>query len=134
MNHLSVGIQGEQTARNYLEEKGYVILDKNYFEKKCGIKMAEIDIVAQKKINFWQRICGRKEEVVFVEVKSSAVTQTDFTPEMRFDSSKKEKIARLAEVWMNKHRLYDWPWRIDVISVQGAQNGVKAVISHFENV
>ena len=54
-NNKEIGKLGEDMAVKYLEEKGYVILERNrHFSRAC-----EIDIIALK-----------KETLVFVEVKT----------------------------------------------------------------
>ncbi|WP_312353675.1 YraN family protein, partial [Aminipila sp.] len=51
---MSLGFQGEEVASNYLKNKGYQVLERNF---RC--KMGEIDIIA----------CIHKT-LVFVEVKT----------------------------------------------------------------
>lgn len=52
-NHREVGRQFEDAAAAYLESKGYVILERNYGDRK-----GEIDIIAKD-----------GKELVFIEVK-----------------------------------------------------------------
>jgi len=134
MAEESLGQRGEQEAVNFLVQRGFKILSRNYFGQKDGIRLSEIDIVAQEKLSLLAKIMGKKEEIVFVEVKSSSFVSQDFCPEMRFDDRKKQKIAKLAQVWLSQRKISDWPWRIDVISVQGLKSSQKPLIGHYQNV
>lgn len=54
MNHKAFGDQGEALAKQYLEDKGYKILQENY-----RTKIGEIDLIVTK-----------EHQLVFVEVKT----------------------------------------------------------------
>ena len=54
MNHNELGKWGEEYAANYLEKKGYELLERNWFFNK-----AELDIIARK-----------DDQLVVVEVKT----------------------------------------------------------------
>jgi len=67
---------GERFAREYLEEKGYKIIEQNY-----KTKYAEIDLVARK-----------GKELVFVEVRTKK--GEDFgTPEETINNKKMRKVV-----------------------------------------
>ena len=60
MSSKQLGILGEQIAEDYLKNKGYQILDKNYFSRiSTGPKIGEVDIVVKK-----------NDIISFIEVKT----------------------------------------------------------------
>jgi putative endonuclease len=77
--HLALGSAGEQLAAQWLQQKGYTILQQNFRWGKT-----EIDIVATK--GEWLHI---------VEVKASSTNKWG-TPEMRVDQKKMRMLQRAA--------------------------------------
>lgn len=112
-----VGVLGEEKACEYLKEKGYLILERN-FRKSYG----EIDIIALK-----------NNVLVFVEVKSR--TNTSYgTP---FDAIATQKLRQIVKgaryyKYMLHPELPD-DLRIDVIGVM-IKDGKVLSIEHRENV
>jgi len=99
-------------AADFLVEKGFQILERNY-----RYKHAEIDLIVQK--NDW---------VLFIEVK----TRSSFEfgePEEFVDDRKANRIFEAAEEWIFST---DWKGhiRFDIISVRLDLN---PVIEHFED-
>jgi putative endonuclease len=87
MNSKQLGALGEKIAEEYLKNKGYKILDKNYtFKLKSGLKIGEIDIVAKE-----------RDSICFIEVKTLAGSNPFFSPESKIDYFKKRKIIKTAE-------------------------------------
>ena len=128
MDSKKLGILGEKIAQNYLEKKGYQILDKNYSSKFIsGPKRGEIDIVAKK-----------SDIISFVEVKTLEDSGEPFSaisPEEKFTLAKKRKIIKMAESWLIENKIpLDSKWQIDVISIKTNSEDKKAKILHFENV
>ncbi len=103
-----VGRIGESVAVQFLERKGFTILDRNY-RKPWG----EIDIIAEK-----------AGIVRFVEVKTLSrenipdVTRemSGYRPEEQVHPTKLRKIARTAELYMNGKR-DEREYQIDVVGV-----------------
>lgn len=99
MDKKAIGNRGEALAAQYLVEKGYSVIAKNYRHKR-----AEIDLIAQK--------AGL---LVFVEVKARSSTGYGF-PEEAVDEKKAAMIVDAAD-----HYIYEAAWegliRFDVISV-----------------
>ena len=60
--HNTIGNEGEEIARKYLENKGYSIVEQNYRTKR-----AEIDIIARLRQGFGGL---GKDILVFVEVRT----------------------------------------------------------------
>ncbi len=112
--HNELGELGEKLAREYLEQKGYTILAKNWTYQK-----AEIDIIAQKD----------PEILVIVEVKTRNNTFIG-NPE-EFVSKKKIKLLVMAaNEYVVSNRL-NVEVRFDIIAV--VHNSKYQKIEHIEN-
>lgn len=114
MQTLRTGKEGEKLAAQYLEEKGYHILEGNYRHKR-----GEIDLIVRK-----------EKLLVFVEVKTRSTKGFGF-PEESVDLKKEEKILETAEQYLYEK---NWlgPIRFDVISVL-LNKSSKPEIEHFED-
>jgi putative endonuclease len=94
------GKGGEEVAAQFLERKGFKVVEMNY-RKKWG----EIDIVAV------------KDGVVrFVEVKTVSRESETYRPEELLHISKLRKVARTAALYMEAHR-DDREYQIDAVTV-----------------
>jgi putative endonuclease len=118
-----VGKLGEDIGVKYLKNKGCKILDRN-FEKHVGsMKLGEIDIVARK-----------DKVIIFCEVKTLS-SEKGLSPEQRVDAKKKETIIKIAEIWLDEHKIsLNSQWQIDVLAIVLNFNFHKAKIKHFENI
>ncbi len=115
VNKRRFGIIGEKIAQNYLKNKGYKIIETNFYTRK-----GEIDIIAQK-----------DKCIIFVEVK----TRNNFeygTPAMAVNAIKKTHIKNSAKIYIHTNKLYGWNVRFDVIEVI-IKSG-KCQINHIENI
>ena len=111
--HNELGKKGEELAIEYLQEKGYVILEKNYRFQK-----AEIDIIAKK-----------AEVLIVVEVKTRSTSY--FGNPQDFISSKKVKLlVAAADNYINEKEL-EVELRFDVIALIKEKEKFK--IEHLEN-
>ena len=107
------GREGEKIAAEYLQKKGYTIVERNFRFRK-----AEIDLIAQ-----------RGDTLVVVEVKSR--TSPYFgTPESFVSSQKIKRLVMAADHYVTIHQL-TVTVRFDIISIIG-QNQVKE-IQHIED-
>ena len=79
---------GEDKACSFLEERGFNIIDRNYYSR-----FGEIDIIAT------------KEDVLhFIEVKSG-----EYDPIYQITARKISKIVKTADIYMQRKRLqYDY--------------------------
>lgn len=112
--HLQMGVWGEELAADYLREKGYVILERDW---RSGHR--DIDIIAR------QDAC-----IVFVEVKTRR--SSDFgSPAEAVDYSKQRNLLRAINHYLH-YRQIDMPWRFDVISIVGVP-GEQPAIEHIED-
>ena len=93
-----IGQRGEAAAAAYLEERGYQIRARRY--RAAG---GEIDLVADE-----------KEELVFVEVKTS---QRASRPEQRVDRAKQKRLTRVARHYIQHCTAADVVCRFDVLAV-----------------
>jgi len=110
-----IGNRGEDLATAYLEEKGWIILDRNYFFEK-----AEVDIVATD--TKW---------IIFVEVKTRTGTYFGH-PEEFVTPAKEAKIKMAAEAWIYERKMETAIVRFDIISIIENKNG-EHKITHFED-
>lgn len=108
------GQRGEDIASEYLREKGYEILKRNYSNK-----FGELDIIAK-----------QGDATIFVEVK--AKIGIDFgLPEEEVGKGKLNKIRAMATVYLDGRSV---PCRIDVVAVVFNPDMSIGRISHYENV
>ncbi|OHA63030.1 MAG: hypothetical protein A3E07_01440 [Candidatus Wildermuthbacteria bacterium RIFCSPHIGHO2_12_FULL_45_9] len=124
----TLGTIGEELAIRFLKGKGYAVLDKNFSYRPEGSpQAAEIDIIAQ------------KDHILhFVEVKTitqKAGEEDAWMPEEKVNYGKQRKIAKAAEIWMNKRKVsLDRPYQIDVVAIVMNKQTQKASIRFLENV
>lgn len=95
------GDASEQLAEQYLVERGYRILDRQFLTR-----MGEIDLVAE-----------QGGEIVFVEVKARHTDEFGY-PEAAVTKSKLRKIANTAELYLRIKQLTNKPFRIDVVAIE----------------
>lgn len=93
------GDESETLATRYLEQKDFVILERNYFARKLG----EIDIVAQK-----------DDALHFIEVKSG---KTDFDPIYNVTPTKLRKVINSAHYYLKTKKL-DMAFSIDALIIR----------------
>ena len=110
MNTKQSGAQGEQAACDYLVNKGYRILTRNY-RKTCG----EIDIVATD-----------GKTLVFAEVKKRA-SQAFGGPLAAVTTAKQQKISLTAQWYIKENAPKFDSIRFDVICLLPGE------IQHIEN-
>lgn len=117
MDTKLLGDLGEKIAREYLENKGYKILDKNFRYSKLG----ELDIIAQ-----------HGSDIVFIEVKTRMKTGPGgFWPEDNITYDKQKKLIKLSQIWMAKHK-FSGDWQIDVLAIEIYRDNTHD-IRHLEN-
>ncbi len=109
---IKTGNKGEELAANFLINKGYEIVARNY-----RYKHAEIDLIVKK-----------ETLLVFVEVKTRSSTVFG-EPESFVTPKKAAKVLEGAEQFMIEN---DWHGniRFDIISVK---TGSTFLIDHFED-
>jgi len=107
--HISIGQLGEDIVTQYLKNRGYRIVERNY-RKKWG----EIDVIAQ------------KDTVLhFIEVKSTEVFgevpregEEAYRPEDHVHAHKKERLSRVIQTYLLEKKVSaEKEWAIDVAVV-----------------
>ena len=110
-----IGKDGEEIAAKYLSDKGYKILEKNYYTK-----FGEIDLIALK-----------NSVLIFVEVKLKHGDGFG-TPEEMIGNSKLSQVQRMAEFYLMDNpdiaKKYN-SYQIDAICVVTNKR-----INHYENL
>lgn len=115
-SNLEIGQLGESMAQDYLQSKGYIIIDQNYKNK-----YAEIDLIAQD-----------KNTIVFVEVKTR-IGERFGSPEDAINRDKTFRLIRNAQAYM-AYRHNPCTYRIDVICLVLDENKEIKRIDHYENI
>ena len=111
-----LGRWGEDLAVQFLERKGYTILDRNYFTP-----FGELDIIA-----------AVQDSLVFVEVKTRSSNKFAF-PEQSVTHRKQQRMLKAAEQYYDRHPASPETWQFDVIAVT-RKLGAPPEMEHFENV
>lgn len=112
--HNELGALGEQIAVDYLIERGYQIIERNWSN---GHK--EIDIIAKD-----------GDTIVIVEVKTRRSTYL-VEPEIAVDVYKQRNLIWAANSYVNRNQ-YDNDVRFDIISIVIDRNNEKR-IEHIED-
>jgi len=134
-----IGDLGESIACKFLKNKGFLIIQRNYWRK-----WGELDIVAR----------GTDQKVHFIEVKTvSHETKEDlgrevtrvtspnlggraggaWRPEEMVHEFKLHQIHKAVETWLADHN-YLGDWQIDVIAVRLVPREKHAVVKYIENI
>lgn len=115
MNKRKVGGIYEGLACDYLRDKGYEILERNYFTRR-----GELDIIARE-----------GETTVFVEVKyRSSIANGE--PYEAVTPTKLMHLMKAAEYYLISHGGMERRARFDVVSILKTPAGYK--IKHLKNV
>ena len=109
------GKLGEDCAANFLIERGYSILERNF-----RIRSAEIDIIAQ-----------IDNMIAFVEVKARSNIRHGL-PSEAVNLRKQKKIIEAASVFLQNEKFSDYACRFDVIEVYLRGDFIEEV-NHIEN-
>src|SRR3989338_2336547 len=119
MIRRDIGKFGEDFTCEFLEEKRYRILKRNY-RKPWG----EIDIIAQ----------TLRGTLVFVEVK--AMRQGNLLPEDHLTGTKLCRVQRTAGLLANGEYSEESKrgWRIDLVAVVIGREGEIFRATHYENI
>jgi len=111
--HLQTGEKGENIACEYLLNKGFTLIEKNW-----RFKRTEIDIIAKE-----------KDTVVFIEVKTRSNTKFGF-PEVFVSVKKQKDICFAANHYLESNNL-DNKVRFDIIAINRIPNNWE--IEHLED-
>lgn len=104
------GFEYEEKAAVYLKEKGYKILEQNFYTF-----FGEIDLIAR-----------GKETIVFVEVKYRKSIKNGY-PQEAVTYKKRQRIIKSAQYYLYQQNAFEKSCRFDVIAVAGEE------FLHIEN-
>ena len=111
MNKRKIGIKNEEKAINYLIEKNYKIITKNYSNE-----FGEIDIICISKLNI----------LVFVEVKYSKSGIID--PIYKLNNKKLSNIKNTSNKFINMYNYNSYQVQYDYIGI------INKKLEHYENI
>ena len=100
MNRRSKGTEGEVLAAQFLNDRGYTILERNY---RFG--RGEIDLIAKD-----------GAELVFVEVKARHSSAYG-APEESITRSKEAQLKKVAEAYLFERNIENQSCRFDIVAV-----------------
>lgn len=110
-----LGKMGEEIAADYLQKKGYRIIERGF-----KLFRGELDIIAYD-----------GNTLVFVEVKTRAGTEFGL-PEEAVTPAKQKQIQRIAQGYLMERGLGDPDCRFDVLSIL-IKGDEGPAITHFED-
>lgn len=111
MKRREAGILGEKLARDFLQGRGYDVLETNY---RCA--EGEIDIVAR-----------HEDTLVFIEVRSRQGAEFG-SPEESITPAKMAKLRTVSAHYLQNHENLPDSWRIDVVAIElGADHKAKRI-------
>ena len=115
-NKRDIGKEGEDIAAKYLTEKGFEIVERNFYYSNHG----EIDIVA-----------NHNNQLVFIEVKSRLNLEYG-EPEYAITRKKIKQIKKVAELYLFDKEIEEVDCRFDVVAVL-LEDKSNPKITHYEN-
>jgi putative endonuclease len=116
MKRRETGLRGEQLAWDFLNKKGYQLVERNF---RCP--SGEVDIIAR-----------QGEMLVFVEVRTKKGRNFG-SPEESITPTKMEHLRNTAMYYRQNHGSLPESWRIDVIAIEMNSRGQVDRIEQIEN-
>ena len=113
-HNQQLGIRGEQLARTYLEQKGYLLLARNY---RIGRK--ELDLIMQD-----------GDTIVFIEVKTRVGSEFG-TPAEAVTVLKQKNLLAAAQGYLDQNQLQEYPVRFDVVAIDLQQKTIQHIKNAF---
>lgn len=98
-----VGGFGEAAARNYLQERGFHIIENNF-----RTRFGEIDIIASK-----------DRQVYFVEVKTRQSPDYGH-PLESIPPYRLRRLQKMAQIYAARHRLLDQPLHLSLVGIDAS--------------
>jgi len=111
-----LGDIGENIACDFLMNRGFQLLDRNYLRK-----WGELDIVVKK-----------GSTVHFVEVKS-VTWETNIRPEENMHPGKIKRLHRAIQTYLLEKKI-DSDWQLDLVTVKIDESTRKARVEIIENI
>ena len=120
MDNKRTGKIGENLAVEYLEKKGYKIVEKNFRAKQYG----EVDIIAQH---------PNLPLLIFVEVKTRMGIEFG-RPEEAVGKNKLHEVKKMVDYYYNSFPQTKLSPQIDVVAIVLNSDETLSSFEHFENV
>ena len=95
-----IGNLGEEISAIFLKNKGFKIVERNWEKPKIG----EIDIIAEK-----------ENIIYFIEVKTTAISNPNYSPLEHLDNRKLKKFQRIINHYLIEKNLIDSEYKISAI-------------------
>lgn len=111
-SNRKAGDEAEDFACNFLIEKGWEIIDRNYYAGHF-----EVDIIARENTT-----------IVFLEVKMRS-SKAFGSPVEFVSEAKVERIFSVAEHWVHENNMHNSPLRFDVIAILKKSSGFE--LTHY---
>lgn len=126
-----VGTKGEDLACQYLEQIGYEILKRNYYDK-----VGEIDIIAYKDyiIHFIEVKSVSRETKYEVIHETFGSAEPLYNPAEKVDRQKIRKIEKVAEGFLFENGLEEEAYQLDLIMIFIYDGGFRHQIEVIENI
>ncbi len=116
-HNIKVGRWGEQLANDYLQEQGFVVMDRN-----VHTPYGELDLITI-----------RDGQTVIIEVKTRTNIDMGYPEEALTPKKKSHLLLAIAEVLADRNDLPQ-DWRLDLIAIVGNPGNPEFQLEHFENV
>lgn len=115
--------RGERLAAQWLEERGWEILERNWSRK-----LGEIDIVATRDVDW-----GTEQVplLAFVEVKATA-ERGPIAPELHVNHGKRRKLITLAKLYLAENELRHVLGRFDVVGIDLDEREIRHYPAAFD--
>jgi len=123
MEFHQIGKKGEVLAGEYLQSRGYKILNRNYSNQR-GYRIGEIDLIVQDK----------DRNIIFCEVKSRKGKKGDVVPGENVTKDKFQKIIKSANYFLAKNNLTERNWRVDLVEIYFDPKSDKREINHIKAI
>jgi putative endonuclease len=116
MDKIMLGSKSEEAATEYLIQRGYAIVERNY-----RFSDGEIDIIAE-----------HLEELVFIEVRSRQGVRYGL-PQETVNYKKQQKLRRLASQYLKLKKIWQRACRFDVVGIIFSKEGKIESIELIKN-
>lgn len=115
--HNELGKWGEDYATKYLQDQGYIIMERDW---RYGRSKRDIDIICK---------TADRTAVVFVEVKTRSHEEV-VAPEFAVNRRKMKNIGQAADNYVKMNNIVEH-LRFDIITIIGQKGGCNIKLNHM---